>query len=116
MTVIIRIDIKLNGVIASSDSGHVPFELLNLATLEEVSQRDSEQVSDETANTTDGGKLVVLSMLLALILNAGELNIEKCISVVAILRCRGLVLIKSFRESRAVLNSKFDFTIILSNR
>ena len=72
-----RVDDILNGVVTCRYCGYIPFELQDLATLEEMAKRDSEQVGNQDADGNGRCHDVILILLLALRLDAFELREEK---------------------------------------
>jgi hypothetical protein len=55
-------DLPFDGVVASSDGGHVPLHLLNLSALVQVSDLNQEEETDKNSHATHKGGLIKLSL------------------------------------------------------
>lgn len=84
LTVAIGVDPELDSVVTSGDGGHVPLELLDLAALIQVSQRNGKEESNQDAKSNGRGDGVVLVMLLFLGLDALELSKEEGFTILAV--------------------------------
>lgn len=84
LAIAVSVNVQLDGVVTSRDRCHVPLQLLQLASLVQVAQRDSEPVRDNTAYKASGRHLEVLIMQLVFCLHACELGKEECILVEAL--------------------------------
>ena len=75
----LRLKLELDRVVARRYRRHVPLDLLYLATLEQVAQRDCEEVGNETAKCNRRGHLEVLAVLVIFLLDARELGVHESV-------------------------------------
>ena len=87
-------DHEFNGVVACGHSRHVPVKLRDLASLEEVTQRDREQECDEDVYEDGEGHLLILCALVLLRLNARVLYEDAACRLLGALFDRGQVEIR----------------------
>lgn len=74
LVVDVTINFPFHAVVTGSDSGHVPFHLLDLAALVQPADLDKEQQSDQDRKSFHSGQLRKLGRELLLCLDARELH------------------------------------------
>jgi len=79
VTISVRADFKFNSVVTGSNSGHVPLELFDLASLVKVTQRHCEKECDHDAARDHSAHHIVLVMHNLFRLYTSELRVEKSI-------------------------------------
>ena len=76
VVIILLEDFELDSVVTSSDGGHVPLKLLDLATLVKISDSNSEQETDQRSSAHSQRQTIVFLFLLLGALDTFVLNEE----------------------------------------